>query len=116
MTKKFWRDWKRRIGETRQVYLCRQKTKWFDYQNSLDYAKDLLDLWRGERILSYKFNGDTIDFVIERKHYVNDGHFNWHYHVENEYLTIKRKDIVSVEFKKYNTEGNTRNNNLEKLP
>ena len=108
MTKKFWNDWKRRIGETKQVYLCRHKTKWFDEKNSLRYSKDLLNLWRGERILSYKFNGNTIDFVIERKHYVAGGPMGYHYHTENEHVTIHRKDIITVEFKKSNTEGNAR--------
>jgi hypothetical protein len=102
MTKKFWNDWKRRIGETKQVYLCRHKTKWFDEENSLRYSKDLLDLWIGERILSYKFNGSTIELVIERKIYTEGGPWPlcYHYETQNECVTIHRKDIVSVEFKK----------------
>ena len=100
MTKKFWNDWKARIGETEQVYLCLPKSKWLDYQNSMFYSRGLLNLNKGERILSYKFNGNIVEFAIERKIYVYDGHFNWHYNVQNEYVTIHRKDIVSVEFKK----------------
>ena len=100
MTKKFWNNWKNRLGDTKQIYLCRQKTKWSDYENNLRYSKRLLNDYIGERILSYKFNGNTVDLVIERKRYVDDGHFNWHYNIENEYITIKRKDIVSVRFGK----------------
>lgn len=107
MTKKFWNDWKARIGETEQVYLC-PKYGWLKGCNDLFYADRLLDLYKGERILSHKFNGNTIELVIERKIYVEDGIFGWHYDVQNECVTIHRKDIVSVTFKKYNTEGNTK--------
>ena len=104
MTKKFWNDWKCRVGETEEVYLCRPKSKWLDYQNSMYYSIHLLNLNKGERILSYKFKGEDVELVIERKNYVYDGHGEYHYNVQNEYLTLHRKDIVSVRFKKY--EGN----------
>ena len=109
MTKKFWNDWKARIGETEQVYLC-PKNGWLKGRNDLFHADRLLDLYTGERILSRKFNGNTIEFVIERKIYTEGGPWPlcYHYETQNECVTIHRKDIVSVTFKKYNTEGNTK--------
>lgn len=103
MTKKFWNDWKNRVGETEQVYLCRPKSKWFDYSNSLSYSRDLLNLRNKERILSYKFNDDVVEFVIERKNIVYDEHYHCHYNTQNEYVKINRKDIISIKFKKYET-------------
>ena len=97
MTKKFWNDWKGRIGETEQVYLCWK----FNNDNRLRYSSDLLDLDVGDRILSTEFNKDTVKMKIERKNYVADySTKGYHYNVQNEYVTIDRKDIVSVEFKK----------------
>lgn len=90
MTKKYWNDWQKRLGETKQIYLC--------------YPKRLLYSDKGERILSYKFNGDTVDLVIQRKRYVSDNKPPYyHYHVENEYITLNRVDIASIEFDKYKT-------------
>ena len=101
MTKKFWNDWKRRFGETEQVYIARQKCRWHDYDNSLRYSHDLLDLGVGERILSCKFNGNTVELVIERKIYEGTSTFPYyHYNSKNECITLKRKDIVSLDFKK----------------
>lgn len=99
MTKKFWNDWKRRIGETEQVYL-----KWdYSYDKRLRYSKKLLDLWTGEKILSVTFNKDTVNLLIERKDYVRDySTKGYHYDARNESVNIHRKDIISISFRKNN--------------
>ena len=97
MTKKFWNDWKARIGETEQIYLCSK----FTNDNKRWNSNSLLNLGVGDRILSTEFNKDTVKMKIERKNYVADySTKGYHYNVQNEYVTVDRKDIVSVEFKK----------------
>jgi hypothetical protein len=97
MTKKFWNDWKGRFGETEQVYIRR----WYGSSKNWAFTVNLLDLYRGERILSHKFNGDTVDLVIEKKIYVESSTYPYyHYSAKNECVTLKRKDIVTIDFKK----------------
>ena len=110
MTKKFWNDWQKRVGETKQVYLS--YTSFGRKLNTLWCARLLLnetfsDKDGNDRIISIKFNSNTVDMIIERKRRVIDlsSRRGYHYHTENEYVTLHRKDIVSVEFIKY-TEGN----------
>ena len=102
MTKKFWNDWQKRVGETKQIYLVYES---FGKKiNKLWYARGLLsyhlDGDPSDRIISIKFKGDTIDMVIERQSFVSDlsSRRGYHYHSENEYVTLKREDIISVEF------------------
>lgn len=102
MTKKFWNDWQKRIGETKQVYLSYESfgrkvnTRWCS-RDLLDYS---LSDDGNDNIISVKFKGDTVDMVIERKRYVTDlsSRRGYHYHVENEYVTLNRKDIITIEF------------------
>jgi hypothetical protein len=102
MTKKFWNDWKGRFGETEQVYI----RQWYGSSKDWAFTVSLLNLYRGERILSHKFNGDTVDLVVERKIYVEDSTFPYyHYNTKNECVTLRRKDLITVRFKKKDTEG-----------
>ena len=100
MTKKFWNDWKGRIGETEQIYTA---YKWLDhYENERRYSHCVLNKSSGDRIIKTSFNGDKVDLVVERHSRVfNKSAWQFHDHVENEYLSLNRADIVSVEFKKY---------------
>jgi len=102
MTKKFWNDWRKRVGETKQIYLVYE---FFGQKiNNLWCARGLLgyclDDDGHDKIISVKFNGDTVDMVIERKRYVTDlsSRRGYHYHTENEYVTFNRKDVITVEF------------------
>ena len=90
MTKKFWNDWQKRIGETKNVYF-------FFYKNTkMEYRCDLLNEINNDRILKASFHGDIVDLMIETRIPTSKGTI----HVENSYLTLNRKDILSVEFKR----------------
>ena len=97
MTKKFWADWQRRIGETSNVYV------YGGYHNK--YAKHLLDNWSymdgpKEKIIKANFHNDAVDLVIERHHPVlSNG--REHFTTENEYVTLHRNEIKTIEFIKY---------------
>ena len=92
MTKKFWKDWQNRIGETKNIELCSFVT---NKNNGRTYYHSVLS--NGEdKILKASFNGNTVYLVIERH-----GWGNGHNTVENEYLTLHRTEIDSIEFMKY---------------
>ena len=97
MTKKYWNDWQKRVGETKNIYE-------FWYYNDgkvrrLSYC-GVLSEYSGDSLLSAKFHGDAVDLVIERKRNVFKNR-SVHCNVENEYLTLHRKDIGRVEFIQY---------------
>ena len=101
MTKKYWHDWQQRVGETKNIY------KFYLYGDGtvrrLSYGGILYE-HNGDNLLSAKFHGDAIDLVIERRKLCYDfANRSSHYHVENEYLTLHRKEIGRVEFIKHNT-------------
>lgn len=104
MTKKFWDDWQKRFGETEQIYIACQLSFLKKYRNSMRYSNNLLRKRvcgdPSDRIISAKFNGDTVDFIIERYNIVSGHGFKYFYKKENEYVTLQRKDIVSVSFLK----------------
>lgn len=94
MTKKFWKDWQNRIGETKNIYLrtCvfnKNNVKWY-------YHNVLSNLYDKDKILKASFHGDAVDLIIERYWYV-DGHW----HIENEYLTLHRNEIKTIVFINY---------------
>jgi len=94
MTKKFWADWQRRIGETKNIYLFSK------YQTRVRYGHYLLD--NNDRIIKTSFHKDTVDLVIERHTEVIDWHTrSLKQHVENEYLTLHRDEIATIQFIKY---------------
>ena len=52
------------------------------------------------KILSAKFNSNTVELVLETKSEVF-GKNGYHIHVENKYFTLHRNEIASIEFIKY---------------
>lgn len=93
MTKKYWNDWKKRIGETTNIYLFRNHsdgTKWKANCGLLDPE---------DRVVKATFHEKSVDLTIERRTYVfriNGPHF----HSENEYITLEREKIACIKFKK----------------
>lgn len=87
MTKKFWNDWQNRIGETKQILGF---LPWGEAGGSLIGYLPF-------KIISAKFNGDTVELVLETKSEVF-GKNGYHIHVENKYFTFNRKDIATIEF------------------
>lgn len=90
MTKKFWADWQKRVGETIQINVY-SGYSWGGYA----VAYNLLNA--GDRIIKITFSGNHVDLVIER----HTKTFSGHIHIENEYITVFRNNIKSVNFIKY---------------
>ena len=63
MTKKFWADWQKRIGETNAIY------GWITYTgfDGVERKREGGSLigYSPFKILSAKFNGDTVDLKLE---------------------------------------------------
>lgn len=94
MTKKYWADWQKRIGETKNVYLFSK------YHGNAFYGSYLLN--DNDRLIKTTFHGDAVDLIIERHNRVIDWNTrSLKQHVENEYLTLYRNEIASIEFIKY---------------
>lgn len=100
MTKKFWADWQKRIGETKNIY------RFYKYKYS--DGKIYLSKWPGsllnsdDKLIKATFHGDAVDLVIERHNTVIDWNTcSLKQHVENEYLTLHRDEIATIEFIKY---------------
>lgn len=91
MTKKFWKDWQNRIGETKNIEL---RISVFNPNNGACYYHSVLG--NKDKILKASFHGDTVDLIIERH-----GWRNGHHTVENEYLTVHRQEIKTIEFINY---------------
>ena len=102
MTKKFWADWRRRIGETKNIYLF---GKIYNGDGSFAYY---VGKWpspvlnENDRLIKVTFHNDAVDLVIERHNRVID----WNtcsikQHVENEYKTLHRNEIASIKFINY---------------
>lgn len=102
MTKKFWKDWQRRIDETKNIYLF---CKIYNGDGSFAYyfgkwPSPLLN--ENDRLIKVAFHNDAVDLVIERHNRVIDWDtYSIKQHVENEYLTLHRKDIATIKFVKY---------------
>ena len=90
MTKKFWKDWQNRIGETKQILGF---LPWGEVGGSLIGYLPF-------KIISAKFNGNTVELVLETKSEVF-GKNGYQIHVENKYITLHRNEIASIEFIKY---------------
>lgn len=94
MTKKFWADWQKRIGETKNIWLFSK------YYGNAFYGSYLLNA--NDRLIKATFHEDTVDLVIERHTTVfNKKAWNFCGHVENEYTTLHRNEIASIDFIKY---------------
>lgn len=99
MTKRFWNDWKKRIGETKQIY------GWYSYETHDGKVKKhiggTLISYLPFKILSANFNGNTVDLKVEVTSEVFDCR-TWSRHnvVENRYVTLNRNEISTIKFKK----------------
>ena len=93
MTKKFWKDWQNRIGETKDIEL---NVCVFNKNNGRCYYHSVLSSVYNDKILKASFHGDVVDLIIERHEWGNG-----HNVVENEYLTLHRTEINNIEFIKY---------------
>lgn len=96
MTKKFWKDWQNRIGETKNIYLNHFIITFTDKGNRTYYYSILSDVHGEDKLLHATFHGDAVDLIIERH-----GWANGHHTVENEYLTLHRQEIKNIEFMKW---------------
>jgi hypothetical protein len=96
MTKKFWADWRNRIGETKNIY------GWCSYETHdgkvKKYVGGTLVSYLPFKILSAKFNGNTVDLKIE---VTSEVAFSNRHHVENKYITLHRNEISRIIFNKY---------------
>jgi molybdopterin-guanine dinucleotide biosynthesis protein A len=94
MTKKFWKDWQKRIGETKNIQLF-----WFHPDGRKQKLHCLLNNQAGDRIIKFIFNNNTVALTIERHNTVIDWETrSLKQHVENEYKTINREEIATIEF------------------
>lgn len=90
MTKKFWNNWQIRIGETSQIRV-------YTGYSWAGYAEAYYLLNKGDRIIKVDFHNDVADMIIERHIKTISGHI----HIENEYITLHRNEIKTIEFYKY---------------
>lgn len=99
MTKKFWADWQRRIGETKNI----QKFYKFEYSNgTIHISKSCGRILNDkDKLIKATFHGDAVDLVIERHNWVISYTGADYWHIENEYLTLHREEIANIEFIKY---------------
>jgi len=94
MTKKFWADWQKRIGETKNIWL------FSSFTGNAFYGSYVLNT--DDRLIKAIFHGDTVDLIIERHTTVfNKKTCKFCEHVENEYTTFHRNEIASIDFIKY---------------
>jgi hypothetical protein len=98
MTKKYWKDWQKRIGETENIY------KFWFYENGSkrkSFNGGEISKRNGDVLLNATFHGNAVDLVIERHKQIFDGNTrSLKQHVENEYKTLHRDEIACIEFKK----------------
>lgn len=85
MTKKFWKDWQKRIGETKEI------RSFYIYGGIGGSLVGDLPF----KIISATFNKDVVDLVLEETslNVITNRH-----HVENRYISLNRKDISTVRF------------------
>ena len=96
MTKKFWNDWQKRVGETKNIYLF---LIYPDGYRHMRYS-GILNECNGDVLLKANFHGDAVDLTIERHTEVVDwALLRRHKHIENQYITLHREEIANIEFK-----------------
>lgn len=83
MTKKFWKNWQNRVGETELIVI---KTEYC--------LKRIFSKKERDTLKDISFNEDSVTLVIERHRILMT-----HHHKENETLTLQRTEIHSVKFK-----------------
>lgn len=89
MTKKFWKDWQKRVGETEMIYLHYPNTR---HYYSLFYSTV-------SEITFIKFEGEYVNIGLKTKETVV-AKSGIHYHVKNDVRKYHRKDIATVSFYK----------------
>jgi hypothetical protein len=96
MTKKFWADWQKRIGETKNIRLF---YKSYNDDGTVYYHGNKTLLGVNDRLLKATFHKDTVDLVLERHASVfNKKTWNFCQHVEKEYLMLNRLDIATIDY------------------
>ena len=96
MTKKFWADWQKRIGETKNIRLF---YKSYNDDGTVYYYGNKTLLEGNDRLLKATFHKDTVDLVLERHTSVfNKKAWKFCQHVEKEYLILNRLDIVTIDY------------------
>lgn len=90
MTKKFWKDWQKRLGETSRIWLFHP---WCD--NPCHYKGPL----EANKFLSFEFSGDIVKIEYQIIWPVWNKCAGTHYHIENHTKVLCRKDIATIEFK-----------------
>ena len=90
MTKKFWNDWQKRLGETKRIHLF--------YPDHVYSSKRYTWHLSADKFISFKFEGDKVEIVYEEKHPVFNSHTGSHWHIQSHKTTLYRKDITSIEF------------------
>jgi len=70
------------------------------YHGNAFYGSYVLNT--NDRLIKASFHGDAVDLIIVRHNRVIDWNTrSLKQHVENEYLTLHRNEIASIEFIKY---------------
>lgn len=96
MTKKFWKRWKHRIGETYRIDLYESV-----FVNDTPYNKwNILNhIYEDDKIVWANFRGDSVDLVIEKFSWVIGAEKNsGHLHSELFHITLDRVNIRTIEF------------------
>jgi len=94
MTKKYWADWQKRIGETKNIWLFSK------YHGNAFYGSYVLNT--DDRLIKATFHENIVNLIIERHNSVIDWNTrSLKQHVENEYTTLHRNEIASIKFIKY---------------
>ena len=91
MTKKFWNDWQKRIGETKNIYLFFGQNGWRRKRPTGE-----LNELAGDILLKAEFHGNAVDLIIERWHHTLTKAMP----IENQHITLHREEIACIKFKK----------------
>ena len=92
MTKKFWADWQNRISETKKI------VGWYEEASGKRKYGGSLIGYLPFKILSAKFNNDTVDLILELEFDVVDEN-GWHTCFEKKNFILNREDIATIRFK-----------------
>lgn len=94
MTKKFWADWQKRFGETKNIYLFyKDSTNW-------NGSSCIFDGEFGDKLIHAKFYDNKVKLIIERK-YLKTSNFSTFNHIDVETKTYDRNEIATIKFYKY---------------
>ena len=99
MTKKFWNDWQKRVGETDNIWLFSLYNGFKRNNWSIPLFSILNEFRNGDKLVKAEFHNDAVDLVIER-HTTAWKNGQIHQVVQNEYMTLHREEISRITFKK----------------